>query len=789
MSDTKLDPGQDQRGKDLADQSTPKPLSRDEVPKPGEYDNSDTPPRGSVPAKSKIPTSYPPDKDTPRAREGVNKREAVRAFISGNPKRLRRALGGGIVGLVLAAVLMSMTPLLAEFKLSMILENLSKHGFRHLTHSYVERQRLAFKYFLKESLDPTFDPNGSIVNYDRSMWKNVYGKLRGDDKLAEALRKHGYRVETKTDPRYPGGRITTISHYIDGYDQALDYKDFDRTYNILFEGAQAAAHIEKIANEVYGTESKLKRIMSVRRLQIITGVKLHWLDPITAPFKELRYKVRNATITYILEHSPGSRRLAAQLISLITGQKIDTTTSSDIAEKTAAEITQKAAGTDVSNALIREVLTKTLTEGLTKVIGDLSNPVGWVLLGFVIDCALDELLTNGYEHWQHLVASKAELEYAISFIEASSALAQIHEGKTNGDMVGAFMEKTVDEKGRDATQNNNWERSTGKDVPYQHTDDCESGRELCDAQRPESMGDRNVIGRFLKQAGDFSDSIAYELIGTLFFSPGNTVTHTICSIIRPISNFINDVIFKIIMAIDYISTLPQVREKRDYLYAQGGKFVLDRILVPMLMNMLPPLAHGRGPAWTNGLAAGALASSSMVMRSYCGNLADDVEAAKECKLTGPDLLASEESINRDLAWDQQHASTWDRVASLSNPSSVLTQLIVSLPTTVGGATARLAALPQYLFAPRLAPVLMGAASQSVSPTAFAEGSPDEPTGVGIYGYTEDCLQNTALNDGSRAGCKGMDKLDDTIACSILLDYTKGKEPMPDECDPDKMMKR
>jgi hypothetical protein len=123
--------------------------------------------------------------------------------------RNKAIAGGGIGVFLISFLLLGASPLLGELKLSHFMENMTKRGFRYLTHDYVSRQRLIMKYWLKENIDPTFDPHSSIVNYDRSMIKNLYGKLRGDDRMRKKLEDAGFQVTTKTDINFPAGRITT----------------------------------------------------------------------------------------------------------------------------------------------------------------------------------------------------------------------------------------------------------------------------------------------------------------------------------------------------------------------------------------------------------------------------------------------------------------------------------------------------------------------------------------------------------------------------------------------------
>lgn len=696
----------------------------------------------------------------------------VQGIIQRNPRKI---LGGGIAGILLAGILMIFSPLMAEFKLSMFMENLYKQGFRYVTHNYVERQRLILRYYLKEHLDPTFDPNSAIVNYDRSMIKDLYGRLRGDERLKKKLEEAGYKITVKSDPNYAGGRIIRIER--EG--QILTAENFEATYDLVMERGPASTHVSQIAEEVFSGKGMFSRLEQ-RRLAIITGVKFHWLDAITEPFQKTRIRIRNQVITFILEKSPIAQRAAAAMLAFLTGQKIDADTSQKVAEEVSSEIVGKAATEELTEKVVGELTAKGMAQALTKVVGDVSNPAGWIILAIAISCVGNEFFDSGYDQLQQIAKDKATAEYIVQFIALHSSLSQLHEGKTDANAIGALMELLNDSNGRDYSFSNNYKRATGEDIPYKATEDCESGVELCQSKRPDTMIDGVLIG--MKQYQDKVNGEWQWMPGM----PGNNYGDAICGAIMPVLNFVDGIIYKAFEIL--LKTIPGVEAGFKWLSEKGGQFIINYLINPMLRWLLPPVidASTRGPHLANAAAAGALGAASTFMRSFCGNPTyNDPEAAKQCRLTGADLMASETAIREQIALEQQSLSLWERIASLSNPRSVLSRTVASLPSNPQTFLARLTTIPQFVASLRIAPVLANAGSLA-APTAWA-ADPNyvEPTGVDVYAYTDKQVKTTKLNAGENdpGGVKGMDAFDTTVACGILGGLSKG-ENMPEGCDPD-----
>ncbi len=763
---------EDERGQKLAEDSSalnPEHGKADadqtEANDPGNHGGGGAQPDG--PVQGPLPN---PDRMGRNA--AISSAAAIGAALRGNPKKLA---AGGIGGLILGLVIMAAMPLMGEIKLSTMMENLYKHGFRHFDHSYASRAKLAMRYWMKENLDPAFNPNKAIVNYDRSILKELYGKLRLDGRLEAELKKAGYKFEYRqSTPGHPWLKITSPAG-----DELLP-ADFDEKFDLWDRNGKVAANkrVYAIAMKVFSGNALVKRIKA-RRLMWLTGTKMKWFTKSKIAFAKLRTEMFNKAITWIISRSSLAEKGAIKLLSLLTGGVIPESTSEDISKQINSDIT-KDPDVEMNKGLTEAVVKKVVPQALTKALGDISNPVGWIILAISVGCVMERIMTGLYPGMKQLVHDYTGGQYRVVFIMLNSMLAQIHEGEdVDSANVGALMEMLVDANGRDFSASHNYQRSTGTDIPFVKTGDCDRGSEMCEAERPN----------------------AWILAGTMF-----TLTEDIKNIYfntlgQPWKQFCERVFWKISDSIDKIIVLIANPVFKALLFlSPQSKWLLDKgmdkadalfqkVFVPFAQHLLPPVvtASTRGPKLANAASAGALFAAGEFMRSFCGdNKFGDPEAAKQCRLEGEQLKRSEDVVALERQEAYEALSPWEKIADYDNPRSLLSQFIVSTPSSPRTLMANLASITNSMFSFQMVPVLAGFGGQLIHP-AVAAPFTEEPTGVDIYGYTEDQLNKTPLGagEGEKGGTKGMDKFDNEIvACSILAGILYG-EGMPAECDPDK----
>jgi hypothetical protein len=533
-------------------------------------------------------------------------REAATKMGSG--KRLlfskkSAGIGGVIITIIAIAGLLSMN--FPQLRLNTIMKNVFKHAFMRVEYTYTVRQAAIVKYYLRERFIPGINRDGAIVNYDNSIFKQLYSKLRDSD-LESRLDRAGYRIEygaANGDPRY---RILRITHT---GDPAITEANFSEAYNTNFQRAAARARLSQIANEVLHDRNVFMRMITKARLTRLTGTHWHWLDPIKQTagaaknaLKEAYVLVLNETTKFILTRSVTSRVLGAKLLELLTGERLD---------RPSAEQAMVAAGEELAGASdqlvakrIEEVFVKQLSTKLASLGLDATNPVGWVIAAVTVGCGLDYIASHGYDLISQVAKEKANFELIQLYATMQSKQSQINSGETNGLAIEATMHTLQDQSGKDISISHNIQRANGNNVAYTPTDDCTNGIELCNTERPNSMLDNNSIVAALKLTDQISDTNLKYIPGL----PGNIYSGAICTAFHAIFSTALGWVMKTAIEISPFYILAQQLGLVDMAQQQISKG-MNWVMTPVINWLLPPIVKApRGPKLGSQLVAGVWAA-------------------------------------------------------------------------------------------------------------------------------------------------------------------------------------
>lgn len=424
--------------------------------------------------------------------------------LSGNRRLMAAVLGGGgLLGIIFALFLM-----FAQFKLIHMMENLADHLFSRNKHMFEARRDMYMREFYNNHLG---QPDRNIDDSTATLTQQIMRRLK--DGLEPRLQEK-YEIKVRGDVNNPGYKIVTFTDKISG-----EVTEF----NTATQKKEARAFNKKVAAEITQDDGWMKRIWYKGRMSRVTGTKWNWLDPIKQKGNAAKVAAANQVAKFLMSSQSKASGISKQLTSKLFGGNSDF-------EDAVNEETTNAAGEDNAEKILSRQVIETASKAVTG--------VGLAVLAVQIGCAIDGFLAD--DPIKTLSRQKTEIEYMTQYAAMISKSSQLKRGETDGETVNAHMSLLTytDEDGRnhDVAESNNYQRATGKTIPYEPTDNCKSYKELCEGRQPGRATSENGIAKtftgFASGASSVYNSDAYQVAATIIplpGIPGSLTTDLICS--------------------------------------------------------------------------------------------------------------------------------------------------------------------------------------------------------------------------------------------------------------------
>ena len=689
--------------------------------------------------------------------------------VRGNRKAIAGLGGGGVAVFIFVLGFLGF----AQFKILHIMENMELHYFSRNNHMYEVRRDAIMREFYNNHLG---QPDSNIDDATATLSQQLMRRFH--DGLEPRLREK-YKIEVRQ------GQLASSKHIKFTDKRTGQVTEFDTAT----QKKEARAFTNQVSKDVLN-DAGWRKYWYKARIKRITGTKWHWLDPIKKPYNKAKVSAGNQVARFLLGGQSTAGSLRGKIVSKLLGGTDQ--------EQALNDALDRAAGDEAT-----DIISKELVKTATKV----GTGVGAALAAIQIYCNVDDFIKD--DTIQKVAQQKAEIEYMTAYAAEVSKASQLKTGKTDMVTLAANMSmysyKGSDGKSHSFESSNNYKRAVGEKVDYKASDNCENGSELCSAHIPSEVGNSTAIGRALGSLSDVRNSEAYKIIAFIIpipGLPGSPVTAGAClaydKVIGPALNFGAG-------AADFVlRNTPIVKEIWNPIKDNSAKLV-ESLSGSVLSALAAPVidSNTKGPLLANAVGAGASASADSAAGGTEGTGQDESSA---CSSKSPEEQKSDESLCAPLATQAQamvvdrtiamenreqfdDSSTWNKLASLDTPYSVLSRIVDNTPMSPGviidntsGTLAAIATPSTFIdmFKQLRNDLLPRAHAVSDDSTMIVDENGKDQFGTKIHLFSDGELEDGSLDDPK------LHNITRNTGCAMvanLKDKNGKKIDLPSECDP------